>query len=162
MKKSLCILCFLVFASIFATPVCYSVLPIAQAQSPAAGQISTAIGILIEGHELSLKYGSRPPYLGPRFAPKQPLDDADAQNVIPYLIACESRDHSVKIVDSNGFFSYGIGQEQSSTIADFNAQAHEHWNPMNPIDAVASMEWALEHGYLYRWSCASILKIVSG
>lgn len=158
--KHLWILCSLAVLPILAHPAVVSVVSTPQAESLATGQISQTLGILEASHELSVKYGSRPPYSGPRFAQKQALDEADTQNVIPYLIACESRDHSVKIVDSNGFYSYGILQMQSSTAALFNSLEGTHYDPMKPVEAVELAEIAIEHGYLYRWSCASIEKLI--
>lgn len=93
---------------------------------------------------------------GPVFTQKQPLVAADARKVIPYLIACESRDQNVKIVDSNGFYSYGILQMQSSTAALFNSIENTSYDPMIPIEAEQLAEIAIEHGYLSRWSCASL------
>jgi hypothetical protein len=108
---------------------------------------------------LSLEYGSRPPYTGPAFLKNEPLSPEQAQKVIPYLIACESRDKSVKIIDSNGFYSYGILQMQSSTVAMFNSIDHTVLDPMIPAQAVELAEIAIERGYLSRWSCARILHL---
>jgi hypothetical protein len=58
----------------------------------------------------------------------------------------------MKDLVSDGFYSYGIGQEQSSTIADFNRLVDQNWNAMIPAQAVESMQWALENGFLDRWS----------
>lgn len=65
----------------------------------------------------------------------------------------------MKTIDSNGYWSYGILQIQSSTAALFNSL--EPSDPMNPAQAVDLAEIAIEHGYLYRWSCALILKLAS-
>lgn len=83
-----------------------------------------------------------------------------ADSVIPYLIACESRDKNVKDVDSNGFYSYGILQMQSSTAVFFNSLENTHYDPMIPTEAVELAEIAIRHGYLYRWSCSALERIV--
>jgi hypothetical protein len=111
-------------------------------------------------HHLSLEYGSRPAYSGPALPKNESLSPEQAETVIPYHIASESRDKSVKDVDSNGFYSYGILQMQSSTVALFNGLDHTDLDPMIPAQAVQLAEIAIENGYLYRWSCASILGII--
>jgi hypothetical protein len=63
-------------------------------------------------------------------------------------------------VDSNGFYSYGILQMQSSTAAMFNSIEGTDYDPMRPLEAVSLAEIAIEHGYLSRWSCARIEKVV--
>lgn len=118
------------------------------------------LAVLIEAHRLSLQYGSRPPYAGPAFPKNEPLSPDQANSVIPYLIACESRDKSIKDVDSNGFYSYGILQMQSSTAALFNSLDHTDLDPIIPAQAVQLAEIAIENGYLYRWSCATLEHIV--
>jgi hypothetical protein len=157
--KTLCVAAFL---AIFTLPSArYSVIPSAEAQSPAQVNFQPETAILEAGQQLSIEYGSRPPYSGPTFAKNEPLSPDEAQAVIPYLGACESRWKVVKEVDSNGFYSYGPLQIQSSTAALFNSLDHTAYDPMNPFDAIDLTEIALEHGYLYRWSCAKILGIVS-
>lgn len=69
-------------------------------------------------------------------------------------------DRSVKDVDSNGFYSYGVLQMQSSTVALFNSIARTTLDPMIPAQAVQLAEIAIEQGYLYRWSCAKIEHLV--
>jgi hypothetical protein len=123
-------------------------------------QIPPEIAILEPGQRLSAEYGSRPPYKGPTFLKNEPLTTPDAQMVIPYLIACESHGKVEKTVDSNWYWSYGILQVQSSTAADFNAIDHTGYDPMVPFQAIDLAEIAIEHGYLARWSCASIVQIV--
>lgn len=114
----------------------------------------------MEGHRLSIEYGSRPPYTRPAFPKNEPLSIDQADAVIPYLIACESRDRSIKIVDSNGYYSYGPLQIQNSTAELFNSIGHTDLDPMVPVQAVQLAEIAIENGYLYRWSCARILGII--
>jgi hypothetical protein len=115
----------------------------------------------MEAHQLSIRYGSRPPSTGLVFPKNASLTSEQAEAVIPYLIACESRDKSVKIVDLNGYYSYGILQVQSSTAARFNSIEGTAYDPMIPEQAVDLAEIAIQSGYLYRWSCAKILGIVS-
>ncbi|HVB33693.1 MAG TPA: hypothetical protein VNJ52_04885 [Patescibacteria group bacterium] len=79
---------------------------------------------------------------------------------LPYVIACESEDKSVKIVDSNGYYSYGIAQIQSSTWAGFVKDSGLGGDPMVKNDAVRMALWAFEHGYADLWSCARIEKVI--
>jgi hypothetical protein len=67
----------------------------------------------------------------------------------------------VKIVDSNGYYSYGVLQIQSSTWAQFEKQSGLSGDPMNSVDAVQMALWAVEHGYAWKWSCAKLTRIVS-
>lgn len=153
--NTLCLL-----ALFLACPARYSIVPQVEAQSAPAVSFEAAIPVLEAGQRLSLQYGSRPPYTGPAFAKDESLSPDDAQTVIPYLIACESEARSVKRVDSNGFYSYGILQMQSSTAAMFNSIEGTDYDPMRPLEAVSLAEIAIEHGYLSRWSCARIEKVV--
>jgi hypothetical protein len=50
------------------------------------------LAVLIETHRLSNEYGSRPLYNGPAVPKNCDLCPEQADAVIPYLIACESRD----------------------------------------------------------------------
>lgn len=158
MKTSCIAALFLVLISLF--PARYSIVPSAQAQSPSQVNFQPETAILEAGQRLSLEYGSRPPYGGPAVAKFADLSPEQAHAVIPYLGACESRWKIVKEVDSNGFYSYGPLQIQSSTAALFNSLDHTAYDPMIPFQAIELAEIALEHGYLYRWSCSSILRIV--
>lgn len=158
MKTSCIAALFLALISLF--PARYSIVPSAQAQSPAQVNFQPETAILEAGQRLSLEYGSWPPYGGPAVVKFADLSPEQAHAVIPYLGACESRWKVVKEVDSNGFYSYGPLQIQSSTAALFNSLEHTAYDPMKPFDAIDLTEIALEHGYLYRWSCASIEHIV--
>lgn len=116
--------------------------------------------VLSVARSLISQYGSRPPYTLQKANIGQQMIPSQADSIIPYLIACESQLRNVIIVDSNGYYSYGILQIQSSTAADFNAIEHTHYDPMIPAQAIELSEIALEHGYIARWSCAKILKII--
>lgn len=150
----------LFLALVLAFPARYSVVPVALAKAPSSSISAPEIAVLEAGQHLSAEYGSRPPYSGPVIAKNEPISPEQAQAVIPYLGACESRWRVIKEVDSNGFYSYGPLQIQSSTAALFNSLDHTAYDPMIPFQAIDLTEIALEHGYLYRWSCAKILGIV--
>jgi hypothetical protein len=159
MKTPICIAAlFLAFISLF--PARYDVVPVAQAKASYSSISAPEVAVLEAGQALSLEYGSRPPYNGPAFPKNYDLSPDQAQAVIPYLGACESRWKVIKEVDSNGFYSYGPLQIQSSTAALFNSLDHTAYDPMVPFQAIDLTEIALEHGYLYRWSCAGILRLV--
>lgn len=118
--------------------------------------LSDAGSILIEAHELVNRYGNRPLWPLKSYRPGENVPDNLAPEAIAYLIACESQCVSVKHLDSNNAYSYGILQIQSSTWADFEQQSGLSGDPMNPVDAVQMGLWAVEHGYLQRWSCAKL------
>lgn len=69
------------------------------------------------------------------------------------LIDCESGGRSVRIVDSNGYYSYGILQFQKSTWDEFSKQSGLVGDPMVPNDAIPMARWAVKNGYGPRWSC---------
>jgi hypothetical protein len=109
------------------------------------------LSILAAAQHLSDVYGSRPPYYGPQIDPGATETTQTAYSVIPYLIACESRNKDVQEIDSN---ARGILQFQDPTWADFSQQSGITGDPMNKIDAVQMAIWAVENGYAARWSCA--------
>ncbi|HEY1757969.1 MAG TPA: hypothetical protein VGG72_21545 [Bryobacteraceae bacterium] len=152
---------FALFLPFLAPAARYSIVPAAHAQNPIQVSFASETAILEAGRALSLEYGSRPPYSGPAFAKNEPLSPDEAQAVIPYLGACESRWTVIKEVDSNGFYSYGPLQIQSSTAALFNSLDHTSYNPMIPFQAIDLTEIALEHGYLSRWTCAKIIGAIA-
>lgn len=76
-----------------------------------------------------------------------------AENVVTKLMACESGGRNVKIVDSNGYYSYGVMQFQKSTWDDFSQKSGIIGDPMVPNDAVEMAKWGVLNNYLYRWSC---------
>jgi hypothetical protein len=167
MRKSTWFLAFFSFP-LFLTPFLAS--PRLEAVKPAplpsgaelASQSATgAISATLQtADRLSAQYGSRPPYFGPQFAPGEALTPEQAIHTLPYVIACESRDRSVKIVDSNGYYSYGVAQIQSSTWAGFVKESGLGGDPMVKQDAVRMALWAFENGYLYKWSCARLTHII--
>jgi hypothetical protein len=150
------------FTAIF-VPRVYAISPAAAPGGNAAlqAEFEPEMAVLMEAHRLSLEYGSRPPYNGPAFPKNYDLSPDQGDMVIPYLVACESRDKSIKDIDSNFFYSYGILQMQSSTVALFNSIDHTDLDPMIPVQAVQLAEIAIEHGFLSRWSCSSLENIVA-
>lgn len=80
--------------------------------------------------------------------------------VIHDLIMCESRGVSVKRIDSNNYYSYGILQFQSSTWNGWSKVSGIQGDPMVPDDAIKMATWALGHGLIKNWSCSRILGII--
>ncbi len=80
----------------------------------------------------------------------------EAPDVIAHLITCESQGVSVKHLDSNDRYSYGVLQIQSSTWAEFEASSGIEGDPMNATTAIAVGLWAVENGQLDQWSCAQL------
>jgi hypothetical protein len=84
-----------------------------------------------------------------------PFPVSNAQT-IEKLISCESSGENVARLDSNHKMSYGILQFQSSTWADFSKLSGIDGGPMNPAAAIEMADWAINHGFLSRWTCARI------
>ena len=80
--------------------------------------------------------------------------------ILKKLISCESQDTNIARMDSNHLMSYGVLQFQASTWADFQSQSHIQGSPMNVSSAIEMADWAISNGYLGRWTCAHILKMV--
>jgi hypothetical protein len=115
----------------------------------------------IKAHELLNRYGNRPQWPLESFRKGEDVPASQSADVVAHLIPCESHSHSVKIVDSNGYYSYGVLQIQSSTWAQFKKQSGLSGDPMNSVDAVRMGLWAVEHGYAWKWSCAKLTLIVN-
>jgi len=80
--------------------------------------------------------------------------------ILQKLISCESQDTNIARMDSNHQMSYGLLQFQASTWKDFQNQSHIQGSPMNVSSAIAMADWAVSNGFLGRWTCAHILKLV--
>jgi hypothetical protein len=136
----------------------YSVQP----QKPVLGSnlggngTSTAESILIEAHHLLNQYGIRPYWQNPAFSEGEDVPADEVPDVVAHLIACESQGVSVKHLDSNDRYSYGVLQIQSSTWAQFEASSGIEGDPMNATTAIDVGLWAVENGYLAKWSCARL------
>ncbi len=74
--------------------------------------------------------------------------------IIEKLIQCESGGKNVKIIDSNGYYSYGILQFQKATWDGWSEQSGIEGDPMVREDAIRMAEWAIKNGLLSHWSCA--------
>lgn len=82
-------------------------------------------------------------------------------STIERLIQCESQGVNIARPDSNGLLSYGILQfNGTSTWSDFSAKSGIMGSPMYPADAIRMADWAIDHGFLARWSCAKILHLL--
>lgn len=89
---------------------------------------------------------------------KENQKDIQTNNTIQKLIQCESRGKNIKIVDSNGYYSYGILQFQRSTWNDFSRESGIIGDPMKENDAIRMTRWAIENGYGKRWTCWKIIQ----
>lgn len=152
------------FSSILAftalVPAHYSVSPAYASISPYIEAHGQEIGILEHAEALHAKYGSRPPYKGPSFGKFEPLSADQAETVLPYILACESGARNVSEIDSNGKWSRGLAQFQDATWHERQAASGIQGTATEAIPAVDMSLWSLEHGYVWQWSCARILKIV--
>ena len=95
---------------------------------------------------------------GVSYAAAEPLyEHAD---IITKLIRCESQGKNVKILDTNGYYSYGILQFQSSTWNGWSKASGIKGSPMVREDAMRMADWAIDRGLLYHWSCAKKLGLL--
>lgn len=78
----------------------------------------------------------------------------DNAKTIENLIKCESGWKNVKIVDINGYYSYGILQFQKRTWQWFSELSGIQGDPMNQKDAIRMTNWAIDNGFIKHWSCA--------
>jgi len=70
-------------------------------------------------------------------------------------------------LDSNGRFSDGILQFNrgpsnlpgSGTWSDFSQKSGIVGDPRIPADAIRMTDWAIDHGLIGHWTCASILGV---
>lgn len=156
----------LVFASILTVLALLPFNATVDAKSPRIGQnlgkepLSVEALTLLKAHQLLVRYGDRPYWPLKSFLRGENVPADEAPGVVAHLIPCESQGRSVKHLDSNHQYSYGVLQIQASTWAQFEQESGLTGNPMNPQEAVRMGIWAVEHGYLYKWSCAKILKVV--
>jgi hypothetical protein len=80
------------------------------------------------------------------------------KNIIEKLIGCERQGVNISRPDSNGVISWGILQYNgTSTWAEFSQKSGIVGTPVNPPDAIRMTDWAIDHGYLGRWTCSRIL-----
>lgn len=77
----------------------------------------------------------------------------DLNIIIPRLILCESGGRSVKHLDTNNKYSYGVLQIQSSTAKMWNKEAGTDLDPMRPQEAITLAIYAIEKGYGKHWTC---------
>ena len=57
--------------------------------------------------------------------------------------------------------SYGILQfNGTATWQQFSPRANVTGSPMTPDRAIAVADWMISNGFLGRWTCAHILKLV--
>lgn len=79
---------------------------------------------------------------------------------IEKLVECESGGVPIKRIDSNGLYSYGILQYQSSTWNGWKKQSGIQGEAMEPQAAIRMADWAIDNGFLSRWSCAYITHLL--
>ena len=80
--------------------------------------------------------------------------------IIYKLIKCESDFRSIDRMDSNNKYSYGVLQIQADTWKDWSKKSGIKGSPRNADDAIEMASWAIKNGYLNRWSCAKIQKLL--
>ena len=79
----------------------------------------------------------------------------DSNRIVPLLVQCETSGKSVKTLDINGKYSYGVLQFQMDTWNEWSEESGISGDPMNPIDAFKMGHWAISHGLINHWhNCA--------
>lgn len=81
------------------------------------------------------------------------IDNSEHPSTIQKLVECESRYVSIKKLDSNHYYSYGILQYQSSTWNGWSKESGIKGDPMNAADAVKMADWAIDQGNGHHWTC---------
>jgi hypothetical protein len=136
---------------------------------PLAGETDSDQAILNEALNLvqhSLKTGKTPYWAQTSFLPGQKVAASEVPDVLAHLMSCENPNRVLnsglvpKIVDSNGFYSYGLLMFQKATWEKWSVKSGITGDPTNAHDAITMGTWAIENGNLTAWSCASILRIV--
>jgi hypothetical protein len=108
---------------------------------------------------LERRYDSRPYWHFPQLAAGVPATRYTADLAIEHLIPCESGGATINRIDTNGKMSYGILQFQDWD--EWERMSGISGNPDNRADAIRMAEWAIQNGYINRWTCANILKITT-
>lgn len=178
MKRNLCILSIIAilgFLPLLAQSAIYKVQSTNSPSQPQSRPINQNLAnpelladaqILVEAHQLASQYGIRPYWQKTPFSAGEAVPADQADDVIAHLIPCENLgrllhpDTVEKIVDSNGFYSYGDLMFQSSTWHGMDPIFGTDQTPTSTFNAIDRARWAIEHGYLSWWSCARILKIL--
>lgn len=82
-----------------------------------------------------------------------PSQNISLDQTLESLIQCESGWKNVKIIDTNGYYSYGILQFQKSTWDELSEKSGIVGSPMDQMQSIEMAKWAILHGYEKRWSC---------
>lgn len=88
------------------------------------------------------------------------IAESEHPDILYPLISCESQFENRSEIDSNGKMSRGILQFQDGTWDEFSRLSGIVGSPTNATTAIAMADWAIDNGFLYRWSCAKIEKLV--
>jgi hypothetical protein len=122
--------------------------------------------ILTEAKVLLAASGTRSYWMLAPYWYGEKVPSSTIPNVISHLMTCENPDRVVnpnstpKILDSNGYYSYGTLMFQWATWTKWSKASGIKGDPRNAHDAITMATWAIGAGYLDQWSCASILGIV--
>jgi hypothetical protein len=149
LKKLLCfsaLLIYLVFPPILARPAVYSVIAASPSHEGVAGQISPGNGAPVHYSQVE-------------------INQMLARTVNTYdlrkLIQCESQNTNIARMDSNGKISFGLLQfNGTDTWSQFAPLAGVSGTAMNPTAAIQVADWMISHGFLDRWTCARIQKLL--
>ena len=114
---------------------------------------------------LALKYvhsGEKWPY---SHWDKKPItgnvSSSQSPDVVARLIACESGGVNGGCgIDSNGKESCGILQYQDQTWDSFSKEAGITGSPNQINAAVSTTLYAVQNGYLNRWSCSKLIGMI--
>lgn len=142
----------LVLVAIASTQAVYPITPLQQPMD-VVDSISSQANILYQ------EQGIRPTYSGHIYPYNAILSPFEAELVSPYLLTCESQNTAVGcVLDSNNKYSCGPAQFQDWEWWESISGIHGDVN--NESSSIRMMLWALENGYIARWSCAKIEHII--
>jgi hypothetical protein len=156
---------FSLFLPLIARSAVYSVIPQTSASSPVAvisaptSTISAPVVIALAKLYQS-DYGIRPYWNQKPFVKGQDVPPEWTYDVLARLIVCESQGQNRQEIDSNNQWSRGIFQIQDATWSDWSQLSGIKGSAMNQQDATTIAAWAIENGFLSRWSCSKILRII--
>jgi hypothetical protein len=112
---------------------------------------------------LLVEYGERPlwPLNAPRIRDNEKIGNLSTDiDIVAHIVTCESEDVSVRHMDSNHRYSYGVAQIQQATWNEWSSESGINGDPMESTDAIRMSLWAVQNGKISNWSCAKNLHII--
>jgi hypothetical protein len=83
-----------------------------------------------------------------------------APDVFAHIIPYEGQDRDISVIDSNGLPSRGVEMFQDAPWSDISHLSGMEGSSTDPVASVQMMMWAVEDGYLSRWTCSRLPYLV--